>query len=190
MRRRHGLAAAAVAVAVIGVPSAAEARFPTFAPKTIVPGQSIGGVAASATRAAALTRWGRPDTCFTYRGLETCQWKTRVTLNGFPTDVYYATIYLRSGRVVGVQVMRSQKPSFDVKLLQLKTDKNVGIGSSMAVVRARYRIRLTGRGEASESRAQIRTKGRCTMFYAPDRPWTVVRSVSVARCGEAGTSLQ
>jgi hypothetical protein len=85
-----------------------------------------------------------------------------------------------------VQIARSMNPAIDVKLRQLKTSRGIGIGSTMADARTRYRIPSQGGGEAGLSRARIKTRNRCTMFYAPTRPYTTVEAIQVGICGAAG----
>lgn len=45
-----------------------------------------------------------------------------------------------------------------------------------------YGIKRAGLGEAGLSRAQIKSKGRCTTFYAPQQPYEAIESISVGKC--------
>lgn len=180
----RSLIAAGSVVLALWLTAAAEAKFPTFPTTAIVPGQSIGGVSIGMTKPQAAARWGRFENCFVYRGITTCEFRALSTLpSGLKLDNPYVQVTLKASRIVAIEVEFAENAALDPKLQRLKTSKNVRLGSNLPAARTKYRIRLTGRGEANESHALLKSPGnRCTQFYAPDKPYTRITSITVGIC--------
>ena len=162
----------------------AAARVPTFKPKTIVPGKSIGGVAVGMTKKRAIHAWGKPDLCDKkYRpGVVWCQYKAASTTNGFTVVQPFAGFFTRSGKVVAVGLEFAENTGIDPKLKRIRTSKHIGLGSQMSAARSGYGIAPAGGGEAGLSRALLKQGRNCTLFYAPDSPFTTIKAIQVGRC--------
>lgn len=177
------LAVLTVLVPLVAAGSAV-ARVPTFKPKTIVPGKSIGGVAVGMTKARAVSVWGKPDLCDKkYRpGVVWCQYKAASTTNGTTVVQPFAGFFLRSGKVVSVELDFAENSAIDPKLKRVKTSKGIALGSQMSKARSAYGIAPASGGEAGRSRALLTQGKLCTLFYAPNSPFTVIDAIQVGRC--------
>jgi hypothetical protein len=166
----------------------ADATVPKYQPKTIVPGQSVGGVKVGMTKAAASKLWGKPDRC----SAETpswCQYLAESTLqNGFKVTQPFSGFYVKGGKVVAVGVEFAENKAVDPKVTKLKTSKGIHLGSSMADARSKYAIGPPSGGEAGLSRALYKQGKRCTLFYAPTPPYTKIEAIQVGICGAGGLS--
>lgn len=176
MRRLTGL----VFVLALLVTGPAGAKTPSFEyhVPSIVPGKAIGGLEVGMTKFQAKSTWGVPDDCFAYKGLTTCSF----SFNGEIGPDWVAGYYLKRGRIVAVTVETSFVASANQKVKRLKTAKKIHVGSPIAAARKQYGIPLTGGGEAGLSRADLKQGRRCTSFYAPTSPYTVISSITVGIC--------
>ena len=179
----------ALLVCASGV-AAADAKVPRYGTKTIVPGQSIGGVKIGMTKAQAVAVWRSPDRCVAGGpGQPTwCQYLALSTLQGGSKLINpFSGFYLRAGRVVAVNVESAENVKVDPVVKRLKTNKGIHIHSTMAALKRAHGVGPVSGGEAGKSRAVIRSRGkRCTQFYAPDFPYTRIDSIVVGICGVAG----
>jgi hypothetical protein len=175
--------AATIAASLVLV-SAADARVPKFKPKTIVPGAAIGGVKVGMTKKQAVKVWGKPDRCNPDASAIWCQYTAPSTLSdGFVTPPQpYAGFYLRSGKVIAVNLETAENTAVDPKLKKLKTSKKIRLGSTMDAARHAYNLPAASGGEAGMSRALLKKSKRCTMFYAPQSPYTKIEAITVGRC--------
>jgi hypothetical protein len=105
------------------------------------------------------------------------------TINGVKIFNEVAGFYLRHGKVVVVDIDLPEDPVLGTRLTGLKTSKGIGLRGSMADARSRYGIPKPPPGEATESRANLKKGKRCTLFYAPEKPWTDISSIHVGLCG-------
>lgn len=160
--------------------SAAIARTPRFGPLTIVPGTSIGGVKVGMTKAQAIAVWGRPDRCVPGRAgaADSCEFLARGTQYTQP----FAYFHVKSGRVVAVQLESAENAAIDAKVKKIRSAKGIHVLSTMTATLKAYKIKRDGLGEAGLSRAHIKSKGRCTAFYAPDQPYESITSITVGKC--------
>lgn len=194
--RRWTRATAAVAVTaatagVLGAAGPAAAKIPHFGPKTIVPGQSIGGVAIGMTAAHAKAIWGRPDRCQPAgRGVSWCQYLALKDLGTVRLNEPFAGYYVRAGRVIAVELEEARNavdPRVNRKVHEIRSRKHIRVGSSTGAVRRAYHIGPIGKGEAGLSRYILHTRPRrCTLFYAPQKPYVTVTAIQVGICGAAG----
>jgi hypothetical protein len=171
----------------------ASARIPKFNPNTIVTGQAIGGVKIGMTKKQAVAVWGKPDRCRkeeTYPGdfRTFCEYVARSSLGG-STPIPFARFVVRSGRVILVDVESAENAAADSKVNKLKTSKGIGIGSKMSAARKAYKLGPPSGGEAGQSRALYKQKSRCTLFYAPQSPYTKIESISVGKCDKNGNFI-
>jgi hypothetical protein len=170
------------------VATTADAKVPKFKPKTIVPGQSIGGVKVGMTKAKASKVWGKADRC----SAETpswCQFLAEGTLqDGFKITQPFSGFYVKGGKVVAVGLDYAENAAIDPKLEKIKTSKGIHLGSSMADARSKYGIGPASGGEAGQSRALYKKGNRCTLFYAPTSPYTKIEAIQVGICGAGGLS--
>jgi hypothetical protein len=164
------------------VVSFAGATVPKFKPKTIVTGTSIGGVKIGMTKKQAVKVWGKPDLCSSAgSGATWCQYIAASTAaNGNKQP--FAGFYLRAGKVIAINLETAENAQVDPKLLKLKTSKNIKLHSTMDAARAAYHLPPPSGGEAGLSRALFKQGKRCTMFYAPEQPYTDIRGISVGLC--------
>lgn len=183
MRRLIGLIV--VLVAVLASPAGAKVPRFQYAMPSIVPGNAIGGIEVGDTRGKAKATWGTPDDCFAYKGTTTCSFSHPGPIG----DVWIASYYLKQNRVVAITVETSEQRVANDKVKKLKTAKGIGVGSLISKARQKYGIPIEGGGEAGLSKAKIKRKGRCTLFYAPDKPYTVIDSVTVGKCGSVSLLL-
>lgn len=168
----------------------AGANVPKFKPKTIVTGQSIGGVEIGMTKKQAVAVWGKPDQCRkeSYLSTTVCEYLARSTLDdGFVTPPQpFAKFNLRSGKVILVHVESAENAAVDPKINKLKTSKGIRIGSKMSAVRKAYNLPPPSGGEAGMSRAFYQQKRRGTQFYAPTQPYDKVEAITVGKCNANG----
>jgi hypothetical protein len=163
---------------VLAVPAAAKVpKFNTRQP-AIVPGISIGGVSAGMTMTQAKAAWGAPDKCSSRSGLTTCAYTLPHAIE--PQNV--AIFYVKGGRVVAVELDSPEDAGALAKVEKLKTAKGIHVGSPIAAARNKYGIPVTGGGEANLSRADLKSKNRCTQFYAPEAPYKTITSITVGIC--------
>ena len=155
----------------------------SFAKPSIVPGSSIGGVKVGMTRHQAVATWGAPDRCVAFENVSWCQYLTSAPLQGGGTITNpFAGFFVKGGKVVAVEVDLPNN-GLAAKLKKLKTAKGVGLSSGSATVRAKYGIPTPPPGEATASRNGLKQGKRCTMFYAPQAPYTTVTGIDVGLCG-------
>jgi hypothetical protein len=180
---RLGVPVAAVVLSLLGSGSAA-ATVPKFKPKDIVTGASIGGVELGMTKGEATKVWGKPDRSQPEGTATWYQYIAPSTLDdGFVTPPQpFAGFYIRAGKVIVVHVETAENKAVDPKLHQLKTKKNIKLGSTMEQARAAYGFPKPDGGEAGASRGLYQQGKNCTLFYAPEIPYTKIASISVARC--------
>jgi len=166
----------------------AGARVPKFANKLIVTGKSIGGVEVGMTKKQAVAVWGHPDECLPFGESTWCNYKARSSKANNMVQPF-AGFYVRSGRVVAINLDEAENASIDPKLKKLKTRKHIGLASTLGAARKAYGIPDPGNsGEAGRSRAVYKQKRRCTLFYAPEVPYSDITSIVVGKCSarEAG----
>jgi hypothetical protein len=180
-RRVLPAATLAASLLIVGV---AAAGVPKLKPATIVPGVSIGGVKVGMTKAKAVAAWGKPARCQPDAMATWCVYIAPSTLpDGSKTPPQpYAGFYVRSGKVIAVDVETAENTAVDPKLKRLKTSKKVGLGSTMASARAAYKLPAPSGGEAGLSRALYKQGKSCTMFYAPTAPYTKIEAITVGDC--------
>jgi hypothetical protein len=174
-----------VSVAVLSslLAGTASARVPKFKPFTIVPGASVGGVKVGMTKKQAVKHWGKPDRCQPDANATWCQYVARSHLPGFVTPPQpYAGFYLRSGKVISIEVEFGENKAVDPTMKRLKTSKKIRLGSKMSAARHAYKLPPPSGGEAGLSRALLKKHGRCTMFYGPTAPYTKVEAIQVGLC--------
>lgn len=170
------------------VVATADAKVPKYKPKTIVPGQSLGGVKIGMTKAKASKLWGKPDRCSADKP-SWCQYLAEGTLQGgFKITQPFSGFYVKGGKVVAVGVEFAENTAVDPKVIKLKTSKGIHLGSSMAAARSKYGIGPPSGGEAGLSRAVYKQGKRCTLFYAPTSPYTKIEAIQVGICGAGGLS--
>jgi hypothetical protein len=181
--RTSGLAALFLVAALA---AAAFGKVPTFKPRTIVPGQSIGGVKIGMSKARATKGWGKPDRCQAGTPIW-CQYLAESTLsNGFKVKQPFSGFYLKGGKVVAIEIEFAENAAVDAKVTKLKTSKGIHLGSTMAAARSAYGIGPPSGGEAGLSRATFKAGNRCTLFYAPTPPYTRIEAIQVGICGAGG----
>ena len=135
------------------------------------------------TKPQAAARRARFENCFVYRSITTCEFRALSTLpSGLKLDNPCVQVTNKAGRVVAIEVETAENAALDPKLQRLKTSKNVRLGSNLPAARTKYGIRLTGRGEANESHALLKTPGNRCKFYAPTKPYTRIESITVGIC--------
>lgn len=179
-----------VAFMLLAAPGAA-AKVPNFeyGPDSIKPGRSIGGVDVGMTRAQAAANWSRPDTCFQYgRGVIACQYNVLVNFGTGPRPTPIATFYVKAGRVVAISIELRGNPQQRAKVKRLQTAKGVKLGDDMGEARRKYNLPPPTGGEAGKSRAQIKQGNRCTLFYAPEKPYKTISSITLGIC-RSGTGI-
>jgi hypothetical protein len=178
------LAISMTIVVALTVTSPAFAKTPKFGPLTIVPGTSIGGVKVGMTKAKAVAVWGKPDSCVPggSGAPDACNYTAASTVQGNTYVQPFATFFLKSGRVVAVDIESAENTAVDAKVKKVKTAKGIHVLSTMTSALKAYNIKRAGLGEAGLSRAQIKSKGRCTQFYAPDQPYESITSITVGIC--------
>jgi hypothetical protein len=170
------------------VATTADAKVPKYTPKTIVPGQSIGGVKVGMTKAKASKVWGKPDRCSADKPAW-CQYLAESTLQGGSKVVQpFSGFYVQAGKVVAVGIEYAENAAIDPKLEKIKTSKGIHLGSSMADARSKYGIGPPSGGEAGMSRAIYKKGNRCTLFYSPNPPYTKIDAIQVGICGAGGLS--
>jgi hypothetical protein len=155
----------------------------SFKKPAIVPGSSIGGVKVGMTRHQAVATWGSPDRCLPFENVTWCQYLTAAPSQGAGTITNpFAGFFLKAGKVVAVEVDLPNN-SLASKVKKLKTAKGVRLGSAASTVRAKYGIPTPPPGEATASRNGLKQGKRCTMFYAPQSPFTTITAIDVGFCG-------
>ena len=182
---RCSLVLAGVLAASLLIASPAVAKVPKFKPRTIVTGKSIGGVKLGMTKRQAVAVWGKPDSCRSEgTGTKQCMHVAPSTLQGgFVTPPQqYAGYYLRAKKVIQVYLETAENTAVDPKLNRLKTSKGIKLHSTMDRARSAYNLPPPSGGEAGRSRALYRQKRNCTMFYAPQSPYTEIEAITVGRC--------
>jgi hypothetical protein len=188
MTRKPSLLLAAFAVMALALAAAggASAKFPKFKNHLIVPGKSIGGVKVGMTKKQAVKAWGRPDLVDTvaFKGYAWYRWQVVAdVVNGVKIFNEVAGFYVRHGKVTVVNIGLPEDPVLGTRLTGLKTSKGIGLRGSMADARSKYGIPKPPPGEATESRANLKKGKRCTLFYAPEKPWDSIRYINVGLCG-------
>jgi hypothetical protein len=187
MTRKPSLLLAALAILALALATAgpASAHFPRFKNHKIVPGRSIGGLKVGMNKRQARKAWGKPDKIDTvaYKGYTWYQWLVPVdigtgTLLLDPKEGYF----MHKGKVAVITVELPQDPVLQTRVKPLQTSKGIGLDDSMDVARSKYGIPKPPPGEPTESRAQIKSGKRCTMFYAPTKPWKTIESITVGLC--------
>src|SRR3954447_6221553 len=179
---RRCLLAACTALLVLALATTADAKVPKFKNKTIVPGQSIGGLKVGMTKAKAIKTWEKPEMC--QDAPLWCQFRADSTINGFTTNNPFAGWYLKGGKIVAVGIEFAENAPIDAKLIKIKTSKGIHLGSSLVVARQKYGLPPGSGGEAGLSRAIVKKGNRCTLFYAP--AFVKIEAIQVAVCGAAG----
>lgn len=126
----------AVALALLVAP-AAQATLPKFSDKTIVVGKSIGGVKLGMSGAAAKKAWGGAKGCLAfgtasciYRDAGSTQSNTGEGSFGFP-----------KGKVTSIYIQApigAKGPKYVAPLSTPKTDKGIGLGSTVGAVKKAY----------------------------------------------------
>ena len=189
MTRKPSLLLAALAVMAVLLASAADAalgHFPKFKNHKIVPGRSIGGLKVGMTKKKARKTWGKPDKIDTvaYKGYIWFQWLLPVDIGtGTPLLEPKIGYFVHKGKVAVVTVELPDDPVLATKVKVLKTSKGIRLDGSMADARSKYGIPTPGPGEAAQSRAKLKQGKRCTLFYAPQSPWTTIDSITIGLCG-------
>jgi hypothetical protein len=176
--------AAVTAVVALSVATGAEAKVPKFKTRTIVPGQSIGGLKIGMTKGKAVKTWGKPEQC--QDSPLWCQFRADSHINGFTTNNPFAGWYLKAGKIVAVEIEFAENAAVDPKLVKLRTSKGIHLGSSLSDARSRYGLGPASGGEAGLSRAIVKKGNRCTLFYAPAPPYEKIEAIQVGVCGAAG----
>jgi hypothetical protein len=180
------LAALAVMGIALGTAGGALAHIPKFKSNKIVPGKSIGGLTVGMKKKPARKAWGKPDRIDTvaYKGYAWYQWLVPVDIGtGTPLQEPKIGYFMHKGKVAVVTVELPDDPNLSNDVELLKTSKGIRLGGSMANARSRYGIPAPGPGEAAQSRAKLKQGKRCTLFYAPRKPWTFIESITVGLCG-------
>jgi hypothetical protein len=128
------VAAACVAVAALAVPTAATAS-PLPKPSTtlIKPGKSIGGVNLGASFTKARAAWGTVPCKQDFEFLN-CSYGAK----GNGVAVFTLTGGAVSSISISVGVTKAGKPKYSGSLLDLKTAKGVGLGSTRKAVKRAY----------------------------------------------------
>ena len=175
---KRGLLITGMIMVLLAVPALAGVPNFHYKQPSIVPGQSIGGVRVGMTKHQAKAEWGPPDSCTTRSGLTTCAY-TLPTNRG---PAYVAAYYLRNGQVVAIELDSPPIAGALAKVKRLKTAKKIRVGSPLADARDKYGIPLTGGGEANLSRANLKRNNRCTQFYAPEKPYKTITSITLGIC--------
>src|SRR3954453_16697186 len=103
--------AAVAALLALAVAGGAQAKVPKFKNKTIVPGQSIGGLKVGMTKAKAIKTWGKPEMC--QDSPLWCQFRADSTINGFTTNNPFAGWYLKGGKIVAVGIEFAENAPID-----------------------------------------------------------------------------
>ena len=191
MRATPGLLLSATAVVALAVASPAGAKVPTLKPLTIVPGTSIGGVSVGMTKAKAVAAWGKPDGCTSdqYK-TTTCEYRPNgpVAKDFTPQNYQVAEYKLRAGKVITVAIMTTPNTAVAKKLKRLKTSKNIKLGSKLPDARTKYGLPPGSGGEAGITRALVKAKKRCTLFYAPSAttvaPSAPIEQITVGLCSK------
>jgi hypothetical protein len=181
---RRPVLVAFAALLVLAFTTTADAKLPKFKNKTIVPGQSIGGLKIGMTKAKAIKTWGKPEMC--QDSPLWCQFRADSTLNGFTTNNPFAGWYLKGGKIVAVGIEFAENAPIDAKLVKIKTSKGIHLGSSLIEARKKYGLPPGSGGEAGLSRAIVKKGKRCTLFYAPNPPYVKIDAIQVGVCGAAG----
>ena len=83
---------------------------------------------------------------------------------------------------MAIELDTPERPNALKAVRRLKTGNGIYVGSPIAAARAKYGIPSTGAGEANESRAGLKKGKRCTMFYAPEKPYKTITSITVGIC--------
>lgn len=176
----------AVAVLTLMVAAPASAKVPKFSSATITPGSGVGGVTVGMTKAKAVRVWGTPDRCQPARvGTTWCQYLgVSILPGGSRINQAFAGLYVRAGRIVGIEVEFAENPAIDPKVRKLKTSKGIRLGSTIASLRPAYGIKADGLGEAGLSRATLRRGSKCTVFYAPELPYQKIQGIYVGGCAD------
>jgi hypothetical protein len=185
MTRRLTLTAITVGALALTVSPALANNTPRFSFKNpaIVPGSAIGGVKVGMTKHQAVAVWGSADRCLPFENVTWCQYLTAAPSQGAGTITNpFAGFFLKGGKVVAVEVDLPNN-GLASKVKKLKTAKGVGLGSAATKVRAKYGIPTPPPGEATASRNGLKHGKHCTMFYAPQSPFTTITAIDVGICG-------
>lgn len=180
------LAALTAMALLLGTAGEALAHFPHFKNHKIVPGRQIGGLKVGMTKKQARKAWGKPDKVDTvaFKGYTWYQWLLPVDIGtGTPLLEPKIGYFVHAGKVGVVTVELPDDPVLATKVKVLKTSKGIRLDGSMADARSRYGIPTPGPGEAAQSRANLKQGKRCTLFYAPQNPWTTIEAITVGLCG-------
>lgn len=159
-------AAACLAVTALALPAGATASpLPTPSTTLIKPSKSIGGVSLGATAAKAFDAWGQGK-CKQDHEFFTCTYGAK----GQGAAVFSITGGAVSTISISVGVTKAGKPKYSGSLLELKTAKGIGLGSTRKAVKRAYPkvkdggaagiLRLEGKGPRFTTLTV--TKGRVT----------------------------
>lgn len=175
--------AATIAVSLLHA-GGAGAAVPKFNPKTIVTGKSIGGVTVGMTKSEAVKVWGKPDRKQAESTADWFQYIAPSTLaDGFVTPPQpYAGFYVRNNKVIVVHIDSAENTAIDPKIAKVKTSKGIKIHSTMAQAQDAYGFPTPAGGEAGLSRGLFKQGKNCTLFYAPESPYTDIQSIVVGLC--------
>ncbi|HEY7630019.1 MAG TPA: hypothetical protein VH817_04925 [Thermoleophilaceae bacterium] len=188
MSRKPSLLLAALAVMAFALAAAggASAHFPHFKNHKIVPGKQIGGLKVGMKKKQARKAWGKPDKIDTvaYKGYTWYQWLVPVDI-GTGTSLLEPKIgyFMTKGKVAVIHIELPQDPVLATRVKPLHTSKGIGLDDSMASARSKYGIPTPPPGEATQSRANLKAGKRCTLFYAPTKPYDTVEAITVGLCG-------
>jgi hypothetical protein len=128
---------------VLAVPAAADAALPKPTSTLIVPGKSIGDVALGANAKSVQKAWGKTKEC-----VEACVYEggkngdeTPATASALLEEpasggtLKVGRIFIKAGeKTVGSKI----EPDLDTPLVEFKTSKGIGIGSSIGEVQRAY----------------------------------------------------
>lgn len=158
-RSRALLAAAALTVAVTAPAATATAALPVFRDTTIVVNKSIGGVALGASGAKARAAWGRSGgVCTT----NVCDYRVAGDTSGQKGDAGFS-FTPKVGRINLRAPIGARGYVFAKPFTTPKTDRGIGIGSSVAALKKAYPKAREVRGSKM---LQILGRGRTSTIFS------------------------